>query len=247
MAFDPQNRATAASGGRVVDRAETDEGLRRYMLRVYNYMALGVALTAVISLVVASNEQLLYTIAGTPLKWVLFAGIIGMGFLAPRLMTSGSTMTAQLCFWVYAGMWGALIGPMLYAYNMAGASDLVVKAFFITTGAFAALSLFGYTTKKDLGPIGAFLCMATFGLLIALLANIFFIQSAGFDLVITLAVIVIFSGITAYETQQIKKWYRQSDGTAVASQKAIFGAFMLYGSFVTLFIWILHLLGIMRD
>ena len=247
MAFDPQNRATAYSGGRAVDRAEIDEGLRRYMLRVYNYMALGVALTAVISLVVASNEQLLYTIAATPLKWVLFAGIIGMGFMAPRLMTSGSTVTAQLCFWVYAGMWGALIGPMLYAYNMAGASDLVVKSFFITTGAFAALSLFGYTTKKDLGPIGAFLCMATFGLLIALLANVFFIQSAGFDLVITLAVILVFSGITAYETQQIKGWYHQNDGTAVASQKAIFGAFMLYGSFVTLFVWILHLLGIMRD
>lgn len=247
MAFDPQNRATAYSGERAVNRAEIDEGLRRYMLRVYNYMALGVAFTAVVSLVVASNEQLLYTIAATPLKWVLFAGIIGMGFMAPRLIMSGSTVTAQLSFWVYAGMWGALIGPMLYAYNMAGASDLVVKAFFITTGAFAALSLFGYTTKKNLGPIGAFLCMATFGLLIAMLVNVFFVQSAGFDLLITLAVILVFSGITAYETQQIKAWYHQNDGSAVQSQKAIFGAFMLYGSFVTLFVWILHLLGIMRD
>ena len=247
MAFDPQNRATAYSGGRAVDRAEIDEGLRRYMLRVYNYMALGVAFTGAVSLIVATNEQLLFTIAATPLKWVLFAGIIGMGFLAPRLMTGGSTVTAQLCFWVYAGMWGALIGPMLYAYNMAGMSDLIAKAFFITTGAFAALSLFGYTTKKNLGPMGAFLCMATFGLLIAMLVNVFFIQSAGFDLVVTLGVIVVFSGLTAYETQQIKNWYYQTDGTAVQSQMAIFGAFMLYGSFVTLFIWILHLLGIMRD
>ena len=247
MAFDPQNRAAAYSGDRAVDRAAIDEGLRRYMLRVYNYMALGVAFTGAVSLFVALNVELTYAIATTPIKWVLFAGIIGLGFFAPRIMMGGNAAMAQLCFWVYAGMWGGLIGPMLFAYNMAGMADLIAKAFFITTAAFAGLSLFGYTTKKNLGPIGAFLCMATFGLLIALLVNIFILQSAGFDLFLTIGVILVFSGLTAYETQQIKNWYSQNDGTAVQSQKAIFGAFMLYGSFVTLFVWILHLLGIMRD
>ena len=247
MAFDPQNRATAQSGGYAVDRAAIDEGLRRYMLRVYNYMALGVAFTGVVSMFIALNAELTYAIALSPIKWVLFAGIIGLGFLAPRLMLNGSAATAHLCFWAYAGMWGGLIGPMLFAYNLGGMADLIAKAFFITTGAFAALSLFGYTTKKNLGPIGAFLCMATFGLLIALLVNIFILQSPMFDLLLTVGVIVVFSGLTAYETQVIKNSYHQADGTAVQNQKAIFGAFMLYGSFVTLFIWILHLLGIMRE
>jgi FtsH-binding integral membrane protein len=124
---------------------------------------------------------------------------------------------------------------------------LIARAFFITAGAFAGLSLFGYTTKRNLAPIGAFLCMATFGLLIAMLVNVFFIQSTGFDWLISGGVVLIFSGLTAYETQMIKKMYYESDGADVTTRKAIFGAFMLYGAFVTLFIWILHILGMMRD
>jgi FtsH-binding integral membrane protein len=224
--------------------AEIDVGLREYMLRVYNYMALGVAFTGAIAMVVATNDALVQTVAS--IFWVLFIAILGLGWVAPRIMMSKSIMAAQACFWVYAALWGAVIGPTLWVYGQID-PILVPKAFFITAGAFAGMSLFGYTTKKNLAPIGAFLAMATFGILIALLVNVFFVQSVGFDLVLSIIVVLVFSGLTAYETQMIKNMYYEADGQEVATRKAIFGAFLLYGSFVTLFVWILHLLGVMRD
>jgi len=226
------------------EAAQVDVGLRSYMLRVYNYMALGVALTGGIGMAVASSPAAIQTVAS--LFWVLFIGILGMGFLAPRIMMSKSIVAAQACFWAYAAMWGALLGPMLFAYASIDPA-LVPRAFFITAATFAGLSLFGYTTKRDLGPMGAFLSMATIGILIALLVNVFFIQSAGFDLLLSVIVVLVFSALTAYETQQIKNMYHEADGGDVTTRKAIFGAFMLYGSFITLFVWILHLLGIMRE
>ena len=226
------------------EAAQVDVGLRSYMLRVYNYMSLGVALTGVIGLAVASNPAAVQTVAS--MFWVLFIGIIGLGFLAPRIMMSKSIGAAQACFWGYAGLWGALLGPMLFAYAQIDPM-LVPRAFFITAATFAGLSLFGYTTKRDLGPMGAFLSMATIGILIALLVNVFFVQSAGFDLLLSVVVVLVFSALTAYETQQIKNMYLEADHGDVTTRKAIFGAFMLYGSFITLFVWILHLMGMMRD
>ena len=226
------------------EAAQVDVGLRSYMLRVYNYMALGVAFTGAIGMLVASSPAAVQTVAS--LFWVLFIGILGMGFIAPRIMMSKSVGAAQACFWIYAAMWGALLGPMLLAYAQIDPM-LVPRAFFITAATFAALSLYGYTTKRDLGPMGAFLAMATIGILIALLVNVFFIQSAGFDLILSIIVVLVFSALTAYETQQIKNMYYEADGSDVTTRKAIFGAFMLYGSFITLFVWILHLLGMMRE
>ena len=224
--------------------AQIDVGLRSYMLRVYNYMSLGVAFTGAIALLVASSPALLNTVMST--FWLFFIGILGLGWFAPKIMMSKSIGAAQACFWVYAGLWGALLGPMLLYY---AAIDpmLVPRAFFITAGAFAGMSLLGYTTKKNLGPMGAFLSMATIGILIALLINVFFVQSMGFQLLLSVGVVLVFSGLTAYETQMIKNWYYESDGSDVTTRKAIFGAFMLYGAFITLFVYILSILGIMRD
>lgn len=245
MSFDP-NQSTVARAR--VDTADIDVGLRKYMLRVYNYMALGVAFTGAVSLFIATNEQLLFTVAGTPLFWVVFIGILGMGWFAPRLMMSGSVATAHVCFWIYAALWGIGIAPMLYYVGvMQGAPDDVARAFFIATATFAGMSLFGYTTKKNLGPIGTFLAMATIGLLIAVLVNAFLVQSWGFELVLSIGVVLVFSLMTAWETQVIKNMYYEADGNDVATRKAIFGAFMLYGSFVTLFIWILNLLSLFRE
>ena len=225
------------------DAAQIDTGLRSYMLRVYNYMGLGVAFTGVVSLLIAMNQPLMQAIALGPFKWVLFLGIIGMGFMAPRLMMSKSVGVAQICFWVYAALWGALIAPMFYAYT----GDSMVRAFFLTAAAFAGLSLYGYTTKRNLAPMGAFLAMATIGILIALVANIVIFESTGFHTILSIVVILVFAGLTAYETQEIKKMYAEADPGDVATKKAIFGAFMLYGSFVTLFIWILSLIGMARE
>ena len=240
MAIQPDRRYLSRSQA---DAATVDVGLRSYMLRVYNYMALGVALTGIIALIVAMNPALMQTIALGPLKWVLFIGIIGMGFMAPRLIMTGSTTTAQVAFWVYAAMWGALISPMFYLYT----GDSMVRVFFITAAAFAGTSLYGYTTKRDLGPIGAFLAMSTIGLLVAVLVNAFIFQSAGFHYLMSFVVVLVFAGLTAYETQMIKSMYLESDHSGVVTRKAIFGAFMLYGSFVTMFIWLLQIFGVARN
>lgn len=224
------------------EAAQIDVGLRQYMLRVYNYMALGVALTGVIAMLVAQNPAVMQAIVGGPMKWVLFAGILGLGFFAPRVMMTRSVVAAQGCFWLYAALWGALIAPMFYVYTQGS----IARAFFITAAAFAGMSLYGYTTKRDLSAIGRFLVMASFGILIALIVNIF-MQSSGLHLLMSIVVPVIFAGLTAYETQQIKGWYYGSDAGDVSQRKAIFGAFMLYGSFVTMFVWILQLVGVARS
>ena len=225
------------------DVAGLDVGLRSYMLRVYNYMSLGVAFTGAVAMIVAMNPAMVQTVAS--LFWVLFIGVLGLGFFAPRIMVSKSIAAAQACFWVYATLWGLLLGPMLFAYAQIDPM-IIARAFFITAGTFAGMSRFGYTTKRNLGPMGAFLAMATIGILIALLVNVFFLQSAGFHLVLSIIVVLVFSGLTAYETQVIKNMYYDADGHDVTTRKAIFGAFMLYGSFVTLFIYILSILGVMR-
>lgn len=224
--------------------AQIDEGLRSYMLRVYNYMSLGVAFTGAIAMMVAMNPAMVQALSGG-LFWVLFIGILGLGWFAPKVMMTKSVGAAQACFWAYAALWGALLGPMFYAY-LAVDPMLIPQAFFITAGTFAGMSLVGYTTKKNLGPMAAFLTMAVIGLFIALLVNAFLLQSTGFSLILSIGVVLVFAGLTAYETQQIKNMYYEADGAEVQTRKSIFGAFMLYGAFVVMFIHILNLLAILR-
>jgi hypothetical protein len=233
--------ATLARGGALA----IDQGLRQYMLGVYNYMALAVAGTGLVSLAVASNPALVTTIAATPLKWVLFAAILGIGFFAPRIIFSGSKTAAHGLFWIYAAAWGAMIAPMLFAFNQAGLAQEIYKAFFITAATFGATSLYGYTAKRDLSGMGTFLFMASIGLLIAIVLNALIFKSTIMSLVTSGAVVLVFSAVTAYETQMIKEMYRE--GSESNERASIFGAFALYGSFVTLFVHILNILGIMRN
>ncbi|WP_299623231.1 Bax inhibitor-1/YccA family protein [Pelagibius sp.] len=225
------------------DAAQIDEGLRKYMLGVYNYMALGVAFTGIVALFVATQPALLQAIALSPFRWVLFGGILLMGFVAPRIIMTGSMAVAHGSFWVYAALWGALMSPMFLVYT----GDSMVRVFFITAAAFAGTSLYGYTTKRNLAPLGAFFMMATIGILVALLVNIFILQSELFHLGLSIVVVLVFAGLTAYETQMIKNMYYEGDGNEVATRKSIFGAFMLYGSFVTMFIWLLSIFGVARE
>ena len=143
---DPQRQfgSVAQSG------AAVDEGLRQYMLGVYNYMALAVAGTGLFSMMMAGNEALMFQIASTPLKWVGFAGILGIGWFAPKVIFSGSKVAAHAMFWTYAALWGLMIAPMLYSFQQAGAAQDIYRAFFITSSLFGAVSLYGYTTKRDL-------------------------------------------------------------------------------------------------
>jgi len=238
MALNPRS----AIQGRTVDRAysaDIDAGLRAYMLRVYNYMAMGVALTGIVAYAVAINPQLMEAIAVGPFKWVLFIGILGLGWFSGRIIFQASSTVAHGAFWLYAAMWGALISPMVYVYT----GESVARVFFITAAAFAGTSLYGYTTKKDLSPMGRFLTMATIGILVAVLLNAFLFQSGGFHMILSIVVVLVFAGLTAYETQAIKEMYFAQDDADLSSRKAILGAFTLYGSFVTMFVWMLSIFG----
>jgi hypothetical protein len=246
MAADPRYRTVSRTeaGARV---REFDEGLRSYMLRVYNYMALGVAVTAVVALFVAGNPALMATIALGPAKWILFFAILGLGFFAPRLIFSGNSGMAHAAYWGYAALWGVFIAPMIALYMGIDGGQLIIRALAITAATFGATSLAGYVTKRDLSGFAGFFMMASIGLIIAIVVNALFFQSLGMSLVTSILVVVLFSGVTAWETQQIKEMYVEGDAVGIAQGKAIFGAFMLYGAFVTLFVHILNILGIMRS
>lgn len=223
---------------------EIDEGLRSYMLGVYNYMALGVAATAIITLFVASSPALLQL--AMSLKWVFFIGILGMGFLAPRMIFSNSAAVAHGAFWGYCALWGMGIAPMVGHY-MGVNPGMVVQAFGIAAATFGATSLFGYITKRSLSGLGTFFMIASIGIIIAMVVNALLVGSTFFSLITSIVTVLLFAGITAYETQMIKAMYVEGDGSAVARGKSIFGAFMLYGSFITMFIHILNILGIMNS
>lgn len=243
MALDPR---TATVQGRTVDRAtDIDAGLRAYMLRVYNYMALGVAGTGGLVLFIAGSPELLQQVYAV--KWLLFFGILGMGWFSPKILTMQSTVAAQAYFWVYCALWGLMIAPFVASFlgTQQGMMD-VARAFFITSGMFAGASLYGYTTKRDLSVFGRFFMMATIGLIIAMLVNYFFVQSTMFSFGISALVVLVFAGITAWETQGIKQMYYDAPGEVI-TKMAVFGALQLYGSFVVMFVHILSLIGIMRD
>jgi FtsH-binding integral membrane protein len=242
-----QNRSGVRSDVWASDRAGIDEGLRAYMLRVYNLMALGVAVTAISTLVVMNSPVLLGLIVGTPLIWVLFAGVLGLGWFAPRLILSGSVAKAHAAYWTYSMLWGLLIAPMVFSFFQVGAGDLVFRAFLVTAVTFGGASLYGYVTKRDLSGMATFFTMAIIGLLVAIVVNMLVFQSSLFSLITSSLVVLVFSGVTAWETQKIKKSYFAGDSARAATGKAVFGAFILFGSFITIFIHLLSIFGMMRN
>jgi uncharacterized protein len=221
-----------------------DVGLRSYMRGIYNYMALGIALTAVVVLAVASNPAALAAVYG--LKWILFFATLGLGFFAPRLAFSGNAAVAHGTYWAYCTLWGLMIAPMVGHY-LALDAGLVFRAFLITAVTFGATSLAGYVTKRDLTGFGAFFMIASIGILVAMLINALLVGSTMMSLIVSIATVLLFAGVTAWETQQIKEQYVEGDLPVTARGKSIFGALQLYGSFVTLFVHILNILGILRS
>ena len=219
---------------------QIDQGLRSYMMGVYNYMALGIALTAVIVMAVASNPAALAMVYS--MKWVFFIATLGLGFFAPRLIFSGNTAVAHAAYWGYAALWGLMITPMVGHY-LRVSPNLVTQAFLVTSVTFGAASLAGYVTKRDLSGMAGFFFMASIGIIIAGLVNVFFLQSGMFSFITSIVTVLLFSAITAYETQMIKELYYEGDSHGVAKSKSIFGAFALYGSFVSMFVNILNILG----
>ncbi|MFN0044373.1 MAG: Bax inhibitor-1/YccA family protein [Alphaproteobacteria bacterium] len=239
MAIGSQNRVFAT---RTVDQASIDQGLRSYMLRVYNYMASGLALTGIVALFTASTPELFQAIFGTPLKWVVMLAPIGFVFLFAARIHHMKASTAQALFWVFAGLMGLSLSTIFMVYT--GAS--VARVFFITAGTFAAMSLYGYTTKRDLTKIGSFLFMGLIGIVIASIVNLFLASSA-LQFAISVIGVLVFVGLTAYDTQRIRETYLDSDDGETMSKKAIFGALTLYLDFINLFVMLLQLFGARRD
>ena len=235
MAFGSDRQTTFS---RAADGAVIDEGLRTYMLRVYNYMASGLALTGLVAYMVANTPVLMNAIFGTPLFWVVLLAPLGMVmFLGAKIRTM-SVGAAQTTFWVFAVLMGMSLASIFVVYTQTS----IARVFFITSGVFGAMSLYGYTTKRDLTGMGSFLFMGLIGIIIASVVNIFLASSA-LMFAISVIGVLVFVGLTAYDTQNIKNMYAASDSSAVSSKKAIMGALKLYLDFINLFIMMLHLFG----
>ena len=241
MAFGPDNRfslQTERMSPAQASAAEIDVGLRAYMLQVYNYMASGLALTGIVAYVVAHSEAAMQAIFGTPLMWVVMLAPIGMVFFLSARIMHMKASTAQALFWVYAALMGLSLATIFVAYT--GTS--VARVFFITAGTFAAMSLYGYTTKRDLSKFGGFLMMGLIGIIIASVVNIF-IGSTALQFGISVIGVLVFVGLTAYDTQAIREMYSELDDSEVHGKKAIMGALRLYLDFINLFIMLLHIFG----
>lgn len=234
MAFETDKRIFAGTA----QQAVIDEGLRAYMLRVYNYMTIGLVVTGFVALLTASSPAAMNAIYGTPLKWLVMLAPLGFVMFLSFGLHRMSFMTAQAVFWAFATAMGVSLSYIFMVYT--GGS--IARVFFITAGAFAGLSLFGYTTKKDLSGFGTFLIMGLIGIIIASIVNIF-MQSSALMFAISVIGVLVFSGLTAYDTQNIKNEYSEFHDQETAGKLAISGALRLYLDFINLFIMLLHLFG----
>jgi uncharacterized protein len=238
MAIGPEPRVAQAQIG--VERI--DEGLRSYLLQVYNYMGLGLAITGVVAFLVAATPALYEPIFTTPLKWVVMLAPLGFVFFLGAKIQTMSVSAAQLTFWAFAAVMGLSMASIFLVFT--GAS--IARVFFITAAMFGAMSLYGYTTKRDLSGWGSFLFMGLIGIIIAALVNIF-LASAALQFAVSVIGVLVFTGLTAYDTQRIKEMYYELDAADVATRTAIMGALSLYLNFINMFMMLLHLFGTTRE
>jgi FtsH-binding integral membrane protein len=245
------DRNVAARGFGAAGTAAIDAGLRAYMIRIYNYMAAGVALTGVTAWLTfnaavitdASGKITGLTSFGQaifsgPLTIVLFLGTLGIVFFLSFRINKLQAGTAMMLFMLYAGLLGLMLSSVFLSYT--GAS--ITRTFFISAASFGALSLYGYTTQRDLSPIGSFLIMGLFGLILASIVNIF-LGSNMLAFAISAIGVLIFAGLTAWDTQKIKEMYDANDDGTVSGRKAVMGALTLYLDFINLFLFMLRFLG----
>ena len=249
MAFGNADPRTATS--RAQTGALFDAGLRAYMLKVYNYMGLGLLITGVVAYVVAqfsivtndAGQVVALTALGnllfvSPLHWVVMLAPLALVFLFSARLHKMSVAGAQAVFWLFAGLMGLSLTTIFMAYTSAS----IATVFFITATTFGAMSLYGYTTKKSLAGMGSFLFMGLIGIIIAMVVNIFLASSA-LQFAISVIGVLVFVGLTAYDTQRIKESYSVHMNGEMAAKGAIYGALQLYLDFINLFIMLLSLFG----
>jgi uncharacterized protein len=246
------DRNYASLRGVGTDRAVAyDMGLRAHMIRVYNYMAGGVALTGLVawftyqaSVVTNASGSIVgltpfgQALFGSPLMWVLVLAPLGLVFFISFRIGHMQASTAKLLFFVYAGLMGVSLATIFMVYTQTS----ITRVFFISAAAFGALSLYGYTTQRSLDAMGSFLIMGLFGLIIASLVNIF-LHSNGLNWALSVIGVLIFAGLPAWDTQKIKEFYDPQDDGTIAGRKAIMGALSLYLDFINMFMMLLRLFG----
>jgi FtsH-binding integral membrane protein len=237
---------TVARGGAVVD-----EGLRAYMLGVYNYMAGGVALTGITAYLVSAmavaervGGQIALTPFGqalyqSPLRWVVILAPLAFVFYLSARIQQMSISSAQIAFWLFAAVMGVSLSSIFLVFT----GQSITQVFFVTAAAFAGLSVYGYTTRKDLSGFGSFLVMGVIGIIVAALVNLF-LQSSALQFAISVVGVLVFAGLTAYDTQRIKETYFELRGNAeLVAKSAIMGALSLYLDFINMFTMLLQLFG----
>ncbi|TDP43455.1 hypothetical protein DES42_11121 [Zavarzinia compransoris] len=228
----------AWQAGAQVRGAQFDLGLRQHMLRVYNYMGLGLVITGLVAMIVASTPALYVPIFGTPLKWVVMLAPLAFIFFFSFKLQTMSGATAQTMFWAFCAVMGLSMASIFLVFT--GTS--IARTFFIAAGMFGATSLYGYTTKRDLSQFGSFLMMGLIGVVIASIVNIF-LGSTMLQFVVSVVGILVFVGLTAWDTQSIKEQYAENYDAESKQKLAVFGALSLYLNFVNIFQLLLSLTG----
>jgi len=240
MATNPYNRF--ATIDRTVDTAQIDEGLRQHMLRVYNYMLVGLLVTGGVAYFVSTSPAMLQLLFGGPQMYLVMLAPLAFVLVLSFGIQKFSASTAQMIFWVYCGVMGLSLSTIFIAFT--GTS--IARVFFITSAVFGAMSLYGYTTKRDLSQFGSFLIMGLFGIILASIVNLF-IGSSALQFAISVIGVLVFTGLTAWDTQNIKEVYNEAHGAEANQKLAVMGALSLYLNFVNLFILLMQLLGTSRE
>jgi FtsH-binding integral membrane protein len=226
--------------GRTVDRgvaADIDVGLRAYMQKVFGLMAAGTAVTGIVSYIGAASGFYV-TLAQTPLIWVVVFAPLAFAFIFGMRIHAMRASTAQMLFWVFSALMGLSLSYIFLRYT----AQSIASTFFITAATFAGMALYGYTTKRDLSGIGSFLIMGVWGLLIAMVVNLF-LGSPAIAWAISIIGVLVFTGLTAYDAQKIKEMYYAGDSAETGTKKAVIGALNLYLDFINLFLFMLQFLG----
>jgi FtsH-binding integral membrane protein len=238
MADNFNRGAWGVGRGAVLEQTVVDEALRSYMLRVYNMMASGLLLSGIVAVLVAMSPSALLAINTSGLGFVVRLAPLGLILWMSFGINRMSAGTLQALYWVFVATFGLSLSSIFMVYRLGSIGEV----FFITAGTFGAMSLYGYTTKRDLTGFGSFLMMGLFGIIIAMVVN-WFVQSAMVSYVISVIGVLIFTGLTAYDTQKIKAQFYEGDGAEITSKKAVMGAINLYLDFVNLFLFMLRLFG----
>ena len=221
--------------------AQIDVGLRAHMLRVYNYMASGVALTGIVAMLASSSPALMNAIFGTPLAWVVMLAPLGFVLVLSFGIHRLSLFSCQALFWAFAGVMGLSLSTIFLVYT----GESIARVFFITAASFGALSLWGYTTKRDISGWGSFLFIGLVGIIIAGVVN-WWLQSSAMQFAISVIGVLVFAGLTAYDTQKIKNQYSELHSHETSGKLAVMGALRLYLDFINLMLMLLRLLGTRR-